>query len=276
MPSSTPANEYRPRHDTLLSALHGLALATPDNDFLVEDIGQSLTYRQSYVLASTIIPPRLLRLFPSLSSPRGRKVVIISPNNALLPLTLWALWFMSIRVVPISVKSEQSLWAAMISTVDPDAIIISNSLKDIAAKHLHLSAGLEIGYLENIIPVQFARRVAPSRVSDLIPSLHHWLSYATKDRSNSKLSAPPLVGGDTPVISLFTSSAVDATTIKSVTYTHTMLVHSASRMVEMLGGSSYGNRPVRHLGWLSLSHCFEFCISLLWVRSYTQNVVVLT
>ncbi|KAL5536380.1 hypothetical protein ACEPAF_202 [Sanghuangporus sanghuang] len=265
MPASSATNEYRPRHDTLLSALHHLSRVTPDNDFLVEDIGQGLTYRQSYILASTIIPSRLLRLCPSLSSPRRRKVAVISANNALLPLTLWALWFMSFTVVPISVKSEQSLWAAMISTADPDAIIISSSLKGIAAKHLHLSAGLEITYLENIIPIQFARQASPSRVSDFIPSLRNWLLYVTKEQMASKLDEPPFIGGDTPVISLFTSSAIDATTIKSVTYTHSMLVHSASRMVEMLGGPSYSNRPIRHLGWLSLSHCFEFCISLLGI-----------
>lgn len=253
-------------NDSLLSAFYDLARQTPDNDFLVEDVNRSLTYRESYILASQLLPQQLKRLCPSLSTPRRRKVVLISANNALVPLTLWAFWFMSFSVVPISVKSDQSLWRAMVDVVDPDAVIVSRNLRDAAAKYLPDTADLDVAYLDDIIPIQFALQISSLRQSDFIPSLKLWLSQISgPDDGHAPLRGPPHVDDELPVISLFTSSAVDASSLKSVTYTHTMLIHSACRMVEMLGGSPYGSHPIRHLGWLPLSHCFEFCISLLGI-----------
>ena len=126
MPSFTsPKDDNLATNETLLSILFSFAQQTPNNDFLIEDINECLSYQQSYILATRLLPNRLLQLFPALSTPRRRKVVLIAPNSSLFILTLWALWSMSFTAVPITVKSEQTLWGPMVDSVDPDVVLIS-------------------------------------------------------------------------------------------------------------------------------------------------------
>jgi acyl-CoA synthetase (AMP-forming)/AMP-acid ligase II len=255
---------------SLLSVLLQFALHTPYNDFLIEDKNISLSYSQSYALATQLIPARLGVLCPSLATSSNTKAILLTHNNTLCSLSFLALWSMSATVVPISTSVDHSLWAGMVRLISPELILVSPNLK----KSLHSSikeAALEnlkipIIDLHSLIPPEFLSQSNISiRTSDFIPSCHHWLTHTYPDsvtlQNAVKHTQPPIVQSDGRAVALFTSSAVDWATLKCVCYTHEMLVQSSSRAMVMLGGSSYSSVPKRHLGWLPLSHCFEFCIA---------------
>lgn len=255
---------------SLLSVLLQFALHTPYNDFLIEDQNTSLSYSQSYILATRLIPARLEELCPSLTTSPNTKVILLTHNNTLCSLSFLALWSMSATVVPISTNVDHGLWAGMVRLISPQLIFVSPNLKKLL-HHSIKEASLEnpnipIIDLHSLVPPEFLSQSSASiRTSDFIPSCHHWLRHIYPD-SGALQSAvtdtpPPIVQSDGRAVMLFTSSAVDWATLKSVCYTHEMLVQSSSRAMAMLGGSSYSSKPKRHLGWLPLSHCFEFCIA---------------
>jgi acyl-CoA synthetase (AMP-forming)/AMP-acid ligase II len=246
---------------------------SPSHDFLVEDRQVALSYAQAYSLAVGLLPNRLLRLHPQLAeSANANVVVILSPNNALIPLALFALWALGAKVVPLSTVADPSLWAGMINLVCPELILVApnlrnsltHSLKEYSL-HTKYSAIIDISTL---VPEEYLSpflKSAPDRVSNYIPACKRWLDHELQSFTSAptlKFSTSFSIESDTPAITLFTSSAVDWSSLKCVTYTHTMLAHSGRRAMLMLGGSSYESKPKRHLGWLPLSHCFEFCITL--------------
>lgn len=262
---------------SLLSVLHHRAIHTPNNDFLVEDKGVSLSYGQVYILATQLIPTRFKVLCPTLMNQPDVKVVLLTHNNSLLVLSLLALWSLSVCVVPVSISADPSLWLGMIRLIDPELILatpkllskLSCVLQQADADHLPTT----LLDLTSLIPEEF---IIPScmgaRMSDFIPSCHRWLEYARRNLDTSHeiiaYTPAPSVLGNKSAVTLFTSSAVDCTTLKCVSYTHAMLYESSTRAMLMLGGTAYSSQPKRHLGWLPLSHCFELCITFWYVSSF--------
>ncbi|KAF9461926.1 polyketide synthetase [Collybia nuda] len=253
--------------NSLLSALHRYAIHTPNNIFLSENRQAELSFCDTYLLTTQLIPLRLLLLCPSLATHDRRKnVILLCPNNSLFPLSMFALWTLSATVVPISVSADPSLWAGMVDLVTPDTIFVSSFLKD-KLTHCLDEAPISrrpqnIIELEFLIPPEFLS-YSTDRASDFIPSCHKWLSshLSIRETTKSAYSLPLDFGRDNAAVTMFTSSAVDWSSLKCVTYTHQMLLQSSIRAIAMLGGVGYSSQPKRHLGWLPLSHCFEFCIS---------------
>lgn len=255
---------------SLLSVVYHCANHTPNNEFLVEDRGVSLSYAQTYILTTQLIPARLRVLCPSLTSRSDVKAILVTHNSSLFPLSLLALWNLSVGVVPVSVSAEPNIWLGIIRLVDPAVIIaapkllskLSSALQQADADHLS-SKLLDIA---SLIPEEFLTQSGMvTRTSDFIPSCRRWLEHAYPNRETSNniiINAPaPSIDGNVTALTLFTSSAVDVSTLKCVSYTHAMLYESSIRAMLMLGGTAYSSKPKRHLGWLPLSHCFEFCIT---------------
>ena len=243
----------------------------PDSDFLAEEETVSLTYRQAYAVSMKLLPARFHELHPTLATMSRPKVVILSHNNSLVLLSILALWTMSAKVILLSISSDPSLWSGMINLVDPDLILVSPGLQQslinsLEGFSLHTKYSFTLDMLA-LIPEAHATTNISNRISNYIPSLRSWVNQtfpdlkALMDDIAVGTTSPPSVGFDLPAITLFTSSAIDWSSLKCVTYTHDMLAHSARRAMLMLGGSQYSSKPKRHLGWLPLSHCFEFCIT---------------
>lgn len=254
--------------ETLNSLLRKVSEEAPDAVFLSESPESSLTYSQTYRLVSSILRARLYSLCPQIVSPASiqSKVALISHNNSLFPLALWACWHLSVEVTLLSVNMDPFLWKAAINVIDPQLIIASRDVHAVLVKQL--DDGLlerRIVTIDDLIPPQYRIGISESRKSDYIPSLHKWLLEVHSDLTadGSPFISSTAVTPELPTVTLFTSSAVDTQSLKCVTYTHSMLVRSGERTIDMMGGLVYRSRPVRHLGWLPLSHCFEFCISLM-------------
>lgn len=216
-----------------------------------------LTYQQTYTLVSTLLPARIQNTYPSIAKPRSHKVILVSPNNAMVPLVMWALWFMSKAVAPISPKADPTIFVGMVEVIHPDLILYAGSLEK-------LISGVAGSYecpairLEDIIPKAYQSEMSASRVSDFIPSLINWLTLASYEVLDTK----PSIDADQCIICLFTSSAVDVTTLKCVSYTHAMLTHSGDRFLETTR-NFFQVKGLRHLGFLPLTHCFELCFAFL-------------
>jgi len=236
----------------------------------MEEETVSLTYRQAYAVSMKLLPARLHELHPTLATISRPKVVILSHNNSLMLLSILALWKMSAKVIPLSTGSDPSLWSGMIKLVDPDLILVSPGLRQLLINSLErFSLHTKYPFILDIsalIPEAQATTNTLNRISNYIPSMCSWVNQTFPDlkaliNDIAVGTASPPVGFDLPAITLFTSSAIDWSSLKCVTYTHDMLAHSGRRAMLMLGGSQYSSKPKRHLGWLPLSHCFEFCIT---------------
>lgn len=243
---------------TLITLLRDTSQSSPDAYFLCETRYSSLTYRQVYTLTTTLIPPRLLS---AIAQRRTRKVVLISSNNVLVPLIMWSFWFLSITVVPISTKIDPSLLNSMVELINPDAILYAKPFEKLASgvrdTQTYQFVRMQI---EEIIPDEYRDEKSSARVSDFIPSLSRWIleTRATPLQTQNL----PIQSADQGILCLFTSSAIDASTLKCVTYTHAMLLETGRRMMDTTG-DLLQRQPLRHLGFLPLSHCFELCFSLL-------------
>lgn len=259
---------------SMLSVVRYCAIHSPDRDFLIEDKGVSLSYSQAYILATQLIPVRLQVLCPSLRSQPDVKVILLTHNSSLFPLSLLALWSLSVGVVPVSVSAEPNIWLGIIRLIDPVVIIaapkllskLSSALQQSDAEHL----APKLLNITSLIPEEFLDSSSDiTRTSDFIPSCYRWLRHAhpNLETSNNIVvnSLAPFVNGNATALTLFTSSAIDYATLKCVSYTHAMLYESSNRAMLMLGGTAYSSKPKRHLGWLPLSHCFELCITFWYV-----------
>ncbi|TDL21967.1 hypothetical protein BD410DRAFT_770959 [Rickenella mellea] len=233
------------------------------------------------------------------------RVILLTPNTSLLPLAFWSLWALRAITIPLSATAEPHLWAAAIALLDPTAVIVAPRLRPALERALRENAlanpnaneakgngsgdgeregKWEILDFEDIIPYEFLESAgnsggnglgngsAEGRTSDYIPSLHAWLRAASFKHLPLP-PPPPSTTRSTLALTLFTSSAIDASTLKCVTYTHAMLDASGARLVRTLSLSGreemgreeyeYTAEPKRHLGWLPLSHAFELLITLL-------------
>ncbi|KZV76664.1 hypothetical protein PENSPDRAFT_730994 [Peniophora sp. CONT] len=249
---------------------------TPWAPFLAEDLYTSLSYLESYVLTAELIGPRLRELCPGLH-PYGYsaqpRVLLVTPNNSLLLLTTIALWRLSCVVVPVQPHAEPKLWAGMIACCKPALVIAADSTlaqveKCVSELNTAERTDIPVISLASLVPLEFrTERDAGPRLSDFIPSCRRWMLSLFPDRETqvevtSRVAPRDSLVGD--AVTLFTSSAVDQRTVKGVTYTHAFLVLSAIRTAETMGvfPSEFHQQPNRHLGWMPLSHCFEFGISL--------------
>lgn len=245
---------------SLLSILYQYAINTPNNVFLSENHQVDLSFCEAYSLSTQLIPTRLHLLCPSLTINRRRtSAILLCTNTSLFPLAMFSLWTLSVTVVPISVDADPNLWAGIVNLIAPDTVLVSSFLKEKFLRCLDkaniTTLPKNILEIESLIPPEFYSS-DPRRSSDFIPSCHKWL----ESRLTREIFAPN-ANKDNAAVSLFTSSAVDWSSLKCVTYTHQILLQSGMRAMEMLGGAAYSSVPKRHLGWLPLSHCFEFCIS---------------
>ncbi|ETW77135.1 putative multidomain protein [Heterobasidion irregulare TC 32-1] len=269
--------------DSLLSVLQYTALHNHDNEFLVEDRGISLSYSEAYILATQLIPARLDTLLHLLATQSKGKIILLSPNNTLFILCCLALWSKSIAVVPIALSADPHLWAGMISLIAPQAIIVATSLLDSLEESLFkasVGANIAIINLNDVIPQEFSMgsNASTLRTSHFVPSCLRWLKSAYPGQVSLQHVVADLpitvIPKEGCAVTLFTSSAVDWATLKCVSYTHEMLAVSSTRAMLMLGGTSYSSKPKRHLGWLPLSHCFEFCITFCGVVLRTGGAYI--
>ncbi|KAL4262184.1 hypothetical protein AB1N83_005909 [Pleurotus pulmonarius] len=247
------------------------ARSSPDNTFLVEDQDAVLTYQQAFVLVTKLIAPRIRTLHHSAAGASdGAKVVIIAHNSSLSLLALFAIWELRLSVVPLSTTADPFLWAGMIELIKPSFILcaptlvasVQNAILSTTQNRNAMSPIIDIALL---IPPQYTSpRGNTSRASDYIKPCIRWLrEYNTVTPYNS-LCVPQLDSRDVDpkavAVTLFTSSAVDWSTLKCVSYTHEILYYSAERTSIMLGGAKYTASPKTHIGWLPLSHCFELAV----------------
>lgn len=253
---------------TLWGVLCYHARQTPHHDFLVEDKDVVLSYADAFALASILLPTRIRSLHPSLGTQGSNQcVVLLSHNNTLCPLLIFACWCLSISVVPVSPSTDPSLWPAIVDLVGPSIIVTSSEfLIPMASQVQKNGGGPEVLDITSLIPSEHLIVSVPVTFrSDYIPSCQSWIRRSGHEFSDG-IANPPPIEQTQQAITLFTSSAIDRETLKCVTYTHAMLFESSERAMLMLGGSVYSSLPKRHLGWLPLSHCFEFCV-IFWCVS---------
>ena len=240
-----------------------IATEDPDRVFLQESKTSTLSYGYSYRLVTTLLASQLCTACPRLSAPAQpeHRVVLISHNSSLFPLVLWSCWHLSAEVVLLSVNMDQSLWKAALDLLKPCLIIASHNTYHTLYKQLDKDTTYQIIVIDDLIPISYRAESILSRKSDYVPSLRRWIE------SESTIPVKEVVtssrSSERPAVTLFTSSAVDEQSLKCVTYTHSMLVRSGERTIKMMGEQAYQKYPIRHLGCLPLSHCFEFCISLM-------------
>ncbi|KAH7872218.1 polyketide synthetase, partial [Lentinula edodes] len=245
----------------LLSILYHHACHAPSSDFLIEDLNLSLTYREAYTLISILVPERIQQLTAADKSV-GLRVALLTRNNVMLPLVTLALWYTGSASIPLSTAAEPFMWAGMINLTKPDLILVEHnlmpSLQNTLAEHssymIWQPLVLDIAaILPSNLYMHYRTQLLP-----LIDICHQWLKES--GISHSTLISPDPTNKYT-ALTLFTSSAVTWEGLKCVSYTQEMLFLSSCQTVLMLGGSKYSGKPKRHLGWLPLSHCFEFCIT---------------
>ncbi|KAJ8518269.1 hypothetical protein ONZ45_g4625 [Pleurotus djamor] len=220
------------------------AKASPRTHFLLEDTHAVLTYQQAATVVTQLIVPQL-QAFRQPTRVVNHKVVILAPNSSLFVLSVLATWHLGFSVCPLTLYRRAPpvpLHDALVA--EPSLAHYTTCIMDIVS----------------LIPSEYLIAVSQTdRVSPFIPPLLRWLQDANYDNANvvcDMHSDPQSVA-----VTLFTSSAVDWSTLKSVSYTHQVLFQSSERAMSMLGGHAYTEIPKKHLGWLPLSHCFEFCIT---------------
>ena len=110
---------------------------------------------------------------------------------------------MSITVVPISPKTDSTIFTSMVKLVNPVAILYADPLHELVAGVLedHGHVGLRI---EEIVPEECRVQMSASRVSDFIPSLIKLIDISTFQ----VLEGRPPIRADQGILCLFTSSAV--------------------------------------------------------------------
>lgn len=258
--------------DSLLDIFDHHARDTPDAPFLSEDLQASLSYRESYVLIRELLGPRLREICPGLiaqgSTPQPR-VLLVAPNNSLLLLTILALWRLSCVAVLVQPRAEPELWTGMISCSKPALVIAASSMiaqvkRCVAEYDLAADTDTTVISLTSLIPLDYRNdnETAP-RVSNFIPSCRRWIQSLSPDRTIHGVASQESVVLIGNAVTLFTSSAVDQGSVKGVTYTHKFLVSSSIRTAQTMGVElhEFYKHANRHLGWMPLSHCFEFGIS---------------
>ena len=244
-----------PFSGTILDVLRRRATTTPNDVYLEVSKDRALTYGEANVLAQSVIAESLKSRLPTSSqSGAPRRVALLAPNGPLLPLTHWALWTLGAIASPLSTTSEPQVWAAILEKLQATAVVVSNSLLPRLLPVLgDLVQHVSIIVLESLLP-----GLAPSAsMSDIIDVCHKVLSAGSITTSNTVAQVSPT---DTAFI-LFTSSAVDKSTVKAVELTHEMVLHDAHRMVKHQG-LNYGDVPRRHLSWLPMGHAFELLCGL--------------
>lgn len=249
---------------TLLAVLSDNADKHPSNVYIRDGPTSSITYGTARILATQLIPQRLP---PDILHKPHVRIAILSRNNALVPLLYWTAWYFGAVVVPFSATTDPSLWPHMAAVVNAEVIVVSRELQvqlvTAMASEISKDRHPRILLLDSLIPSEHLdledRDAVVPKPHGLITACNRWA--AQTNTANDAIVGYP-VRPDTQMITLFTSSAVDASTLKCVTYTHAMTMDSGRRTLVALGGSKYSSAPKMHFGWLPLSHCFELMISL--------------
>jgi acyl-CoA synthetase (AMP-forming)/AMP-acid ligase II len=246
-----------PLQATLVAILNAHAAKTPTAPFLQVSKDEFIDYASFKVLTQSLLPPRLLSLASGLE--QSSRIMVIARNSPLIPLLLWSSWSIGICVVLVPPTTDANLWLPMAQLTQPSAIFVMDSIHEEVSTRL-AATGLPIVSLEQLLPSSPVYSKSPLRAT--IDAAHNLLSnpgVLGNTPLDSDFSPDPL----TPNIILFTSSAVDVSTLKCVEYSHSMCVASSWRTVIAFGGHSFIQTPKRHLGWLPLSHCFELTIALM-------------
>lgn len=231
-------------------------MTTPNAVYLEVSKDRALTYRESFVLAESVIASSLKSRLPTHDwngANRPSRVAVLSANSPLIPLTHWALWSMGAVPSPLSTTSEPQIWAAIIEKLQATAVVVSSAL------------------LERLTPVlgPLVQHVSIIVLESLLPNLPNHASHSDIiDASRALLATGPVAPSSTAHVAptdvafiLFTSSAVDSSTVKGVELTHQMVLHDSRRMVK-IQPNNYDGAPRRHLSWLPLGHAFELLCGL--------------
>ena len=160
----------------LVELLGSIATEDPDRVFLEESKTSTLSYGHSYRLVTNLLPSQLCSACPQLTTPAQpqKRVVLISHNNTLFPLILWACWYLSLEVVPLSVSMDSSLWEASINLLKPCIILASHSTRPALAEKTLKATDCPVMMIDDLIPKPYRTMDSLSRKSDYIPSLLRW------------------------------------------------------------------------------------------------------
>lgn len=246
---------------TVADALDAHASQSPDAPYLTLDDKLSLTYGECGNLVHAVILPALaenpqLSALADHSSPQRRtspRVAIISPNGPLLPLVHWALWSMNAVICPISTTAEPHLWLSMLEVLNPIVTLVSHTLVSrLESTFDSHSTNIPIVVLEKLVP----GLELPCSTRDVFRALND-----VQPKSHAIIPPHPSASPYDPAVILFTSSAVDNSTLKAVSYTHEIALHVGLRMTNHFRLTVTGGMP-KHLGWLPLSHIFGLLVGL--------------
>ena len=246
---------------TLLSTFCRHATRTPDADFLVERSNAPLSYAQAHGLVTQLLPRKLRSLTDSTSQrvkPGPPSFAILSTNTSLVPLIVMACWFIPTKVAMLSANADPLIWASMVKVTGTDIVLAEPAFIDALSDVLGTTPRIPILDITSVIPAEFSKDQSDPGEQGHLAALVRWLRHGLSTHHISKL--PSQISSASDAVTLFTSSAIDQNTVKCVSYSHKILAVSSERIVVMLGGAQYLSKPQRHLGWLPLSHCFEFCI----------------
>ncbi len=256
----SPLGTFRPQLHSIPDILHAITRDRPDSAFLQADQDVFVSYRVASVMAEKVVAQSLtehcvnLGLVPATQP----KVAIISPNGPLLPLTLWASWYIGAIPCLLNAKADPSLWAAMVRRLDPHIVLVVDSHHRRLLDAFHTEqVTTPIIVLESLIPTRFS---VPRPREILIACIEYFDSLSGPYESDI---SPFVATAETSALVVFTSSGVNEITLKAVTYSHAVLIQSGRRTLMAFGGSEYASTPKTHLGWLPLSHAFEFSIAFM-------------
>ncbi|KAJ7595789.1 polyketide synthetase [Mycena floridula] len=253
----------------MLDLLFYHAQKSPQRPCLVEDHDTALTYRQAWLVTRELIAPRLPDRLPQ-SRPSNSKVILLCSNSALFPLAMWAFWMMSVTVVPLNPSSDSAIWGDMISVVNPEYVVVEKRLHHTLKNILADQYTDRLFQIEDLImPPTFSSKIQDNRC---ISAVLAWLEDTTVPQELLPLPVP--ITDSELCLTLFTSSAVDRSTVKCVSYTHSMIYQAGRRAVLNLGDSSYQQHPIRHVGWLPLSHAFELLVGFLGIIAQTGGTYI--
>jgi acyl-CoA synthetase (AMP-forming)/AMP-acid ligase II len=248
------AMSYSLLSGTVRDILRQRASTTPDAAYLEVSKDRAITYSEAQVLAESVIAENLKSRLPG-DGTHQRRVAILAANGPLIPLTHWALWNVGGVPCPLSTTSEPKVWIAILEKLQPTAVIVSTALLERLRPVLSGSSipRVPVIVLESLLP----NLPTSASMSEIVDTCHRLLSSGSVAHPSAELNVAP---SDVAFV-LFTSSAVDSSTVKAVDMTHTMVLHDAYRMVK-LAPHSYGDAPRRHLAWLPLGHAFELLCGL--------------
>lgn len=239
------------------------AQTNPDATFLLESHDESLSYAESVLLITELLPQRFAQL--GLIDPTTRpSVFIISHNSSIFLLSFLSFWYTGARVIFGAVTSDPKLWPGMIRCSKANKVLVTRSMHSKllqAFSEEQESPSAPVFVIEDLLPAEYhetSNEDSLPRLSRFISGTRRWISshYSISTYTESIASYTP-ISRNRGAATMFTSSAVSNDTLKCVTFTYGMLASMMDRHLNVFGGEVFTKEPKRYLGLLPLTHVYE-------------------